>query len=143
MWYDALQIARYIITKCSLAEKPVSNLKLQKMLYFLWVDFYKETGRKLFLDDICAWQLGPVVPEVYYAYCSYAGRPIYTQYVSEIIDNDEKILDNLLDKYIDVSANELVSKTHEPGTAWDTVFNGGTGNREVIPFTLIIAKEVE
>lgn len=142
MWYDALQVARYVITRCFEAGKPVSNLKLQKMLYFLWVDFYKKKAKKLFLDDICAWQLGPVIPDVYYEYCSYAGRPIFARYESEINACDEKILDELIEKYVNISATELVAKTHELGTAWDEIYRNGLGNREVIPFSLIIAKEV-
>ena len=142
MWYDALDVAKYIITQCSAAGKPVSNLKLQKMLYFLWVDFYKRTQRALFFDDICAWQLGPVIPDVYYQYCSYAGRPIFASYSSEIREDDEKILDDLIECYIDTPASVLVSRTHAPGTAWDEIFKDGLGNRDVIPFSLIIDKEV-
>ena len=80
MWYDALDVAKYIITRCYEQGNPISNLKLQKILYFLWADFYRETRRYLFFDDICAWQLGPVVPKVYYEYCPHAGRPIFNIY---------------------------------------------------------------
>lgn len=62
MWYDAAEVAKFIITECFKSNIAISNLKLQKMLYFLWVDFFKKTGRRLFMDDFCAWQLGPVVP---------------------------------------------------------------------------------
>jgi len=143
MWYSALDVARYVITVCSEAGKPIGNLKLQKMLYFLWVDFYRKTGRFLYLDDICAWQLGPVVPEVYYQYCSYGGRPIYAQYVSAIESADEDILNAIINQYIDVPAHELVDRTHEQGTAWDSIYKNGIGNRNPIPFSVIIAKEVE
>ena len=68
-------MAKYIISRCSELRNPVSNLKLQKMLYFIWIEFYKHTGRMLFLDDICAWQLGPAVPIVYYEFCQYPENP--------------------------------------------------------------------
>ena len=142
MWYSAMEIARYIITKCFNLGQPVSNLKLQKMLYYLWVDFYKKTGRKLFFDNICAWQLGPVVPDVYYEYCSYAGRPILGEYATGLACEDEKILDSIISDYIDIPANVLVGKTHAHGTAWDSVYRNGEGNRKIIPFDLIIKKEV-
>lgn len=57
MLYSALEIARYIITECTHRQKPLSNLKLQKILYFIWVDFFRISGRFIFYDDICAWQL--------------------------------------------------------------------------------------
>ena len=142
MWYSALEVARYVITKCSEAGKPVSNLKLQKMLYFLWVDFYKKTGRTLFYDDICAWQFGPVVPDVYFEYCSYAGRPINARYnTSEINPNDKKVLDMAISKYAKIPANILVNTTHAVGSAWDSTYKNGLGNRRTIPFDLIKAKE--
>ncbi len=71
--YPAQYVADYTISYCTRAKKPISNLKLQKMLYFLWVDYYKKTKCELYLDDICAWKLGPVVPNVYYNFCLYAG----------------------------------------------------------------------
>lgn len=142
MWYDAMEIARYIITQCFNLGKPVSNLKLQKMLYFLWVDFYKRTGRMLFCDGICAWQLGPVVPEVYYEYCSYAGKPICGVYATGLEPEDAKVLDTIISEYIDIPANVLVGRTHAPGTAWDIIYQNGAGNRNIIPFDLIIKKEV-
>lgn len=141
MWYSANEIARYVITKCFSLGQPVSNLKLQKMLYFIWVDFYKETGRMLFCDNICAWQLGPVVPEVYYEYCSHAGRPILRSYATEIKPEDENTLNSIISDYINVPANVLVDRTHEHGTAWDSVYRDGKGNRNIIPFDLIIKKE--
>lgn len=142
MWYNANEIARYMITECFKRNILVSNLKLQKMLYFVWVDFYKKTGRKLFLDEFCAWQLGPVIPTVYYEYCSYAGRPIAEYYNTNISSSDEALLNNIIMRYANVSANKLVSITHEKGSAWDTVYKDGKGNRNVIPFDLIIKKEV-
>lgn len=142
MLYSALEIARYVITECTRRQKPLSNLKLQKILYFIWIDYFRVSGRFIFSDDICAWRLGPVVPIVYYEYCSYAGRPICNVYQTMVSEDDQQILNSILDSYIDVSASALVDRTHQNGTAWDCVYRDGDGNREVIPFPLIIRKEV-
>lgn len=32
---DAMEVARYVVSKCATDEVPVSNLQLQKILYFL------------------------------------------------------------------------------------------------------------
>lgn len=69
-----------IVSYCSNKKQPISNLKLQKILYYAWIDYYKRTGNALFLNDICAWQLGPVIPDVYYEFCSYAGTPIFESF---------------------------------------------------------------
>lgn len=137
MWYNVLEVAKYIISRCSELGNPVSNLKLQKMLYFVWIEFYKRTGRTLFFDDICAWQLGPVIPTVYYEFCQYAGQPIFAFYSTEINKEDKFMLDEIIDEFINVPAHELVQRTHRKGTAWDEVYQNGAGNRKVIPYSLI------
>lgn len=140
--YSALDIAKYIISYCSKKDNPVSNLKLQKLLYFLWVDYYKETKSKLFDDYICAWQLGPVVPEVYYEFCSYAGIPINKTFDCNVEDLKQKnILETIIEKYIDTSAYSLVEKTHQEGTPWSIIYNNGSGSKEIIPFELILKLE--
>lgn len=137
MTYNAVEVAKYVVTYCNNKSKPISNLKLQKLMYYAWIDFYKETGIPLFIDDICAWQLGPVVPEVYYEFCTYAGAPITQEYNIKISSTDAGILNSIIEKYINISASTLVSRTHVKGGAWDLVFKDGAGMRSVIPFSLI------
>lgn len=135
--YTAADVAKYIVSYSTEQGKPISNLKLQKMLYYLWVDYYRLTGRELYADDICAWQFGPVVPEVYYEFCSYAGTPISKRFISPIGANDELILNEIINRYLAKAAHTLVDMTHKQGSPWNTVYQDGGGIREVIPFELI------
>lgn len=48
MAYCAADVAKYIISYCSANKSPVTNLKLQKMLYFVWIDYYTFTKAQLF-----------------------------------------------------------------------------------------------
>lgn len=114
---------------------------MQKVLYFTWVEFYHKTKRTLFWDSICAWQFGPVVPEVYYEYCAYGGRPINIRCETEIREEDQGVLNEVIEMYVGIPVNVLVNRTHQKGTAWDIVYSGGAGNRKVIPFDLIKQKE--
>lgn len=136
--YRAIDIANFIIDTCTRMGTPVSNLRLQKLLYFAWVDYYDETKLYLFEDNMQAWQLGPVVPEVYYEYCAYGGKPInllfeFLPSLAEIKDTLVKIIK----KYILVPVSTLVARTHMPDTAWFRIYDGGRGNKDVIPFWLI------
>ncbi|MCM1047386.1 MAG: DUF4065 domain-containing protein [Clostridiales bacterium] len=136
--YRAMDIANFIIDTCTRMNKPVSNLRLQKLLYFAWVDYYRETNMYLFEDNMQAWQLGPVVPEVYYEYCAYGGKPINLLFEFCTSINDIKdILIKIIERYILVPVSELVNRTHQPDTAWFAIYNNGLGNRNVIPFWLI------
>lgn len=142
MTYTAIDVAKYIIMYCHKHKRPVSNLKLQKVLYYAWIEYYKETQSELYLDEICAWQLGPVVTNVYYEFCFYAGTPIPNDNYNVCLEkDDETILDRILDKYVSIPASVLVDRTHRRGMPWDIVFQNGLGNRDVIPFSLIKEKE--
>lgn len=141
MAYNALDISKYIVSYCTAKGTPISNLKLQKMLYYTWIEYYKKTKKILFYNPICAWQLGPVVPDSYYEFCAYAGIPITKQYSIEIDYNDVDIMNSILDDYIPITASTLVKRSHEGGKPWDIIYQNGSGNRKVIPFDLIILKE--
>lgn len=141
MAYPATTIAEYLLHYCTSIKRPISNLKLQKMLYFLWVDYYKATGRYLYHDEVCAWQLGPVVPSVYYEYSSYAGQAIEVTDSPEIGENDRPVIDNVIEKYLNISASTLVNRTHEEGRPWSQIYKNGVGLRQTIPFPLIIRLE--
>ena len=63
-----LQIANLLLQKAkdeSCGEELMTNLKLQKMLYYEQGFHLAYFGTPLFDDDIEAWQYGPVVPFVY------------------------------------------------------------------------------
>lgn len=51
--YSAIEIAKYVITYCMLMNTPVSNLQLQKILYYLQV-YYLKQGYSLFREEIAA-----------------------------------------------------------------------------------------
>ena len=80
MSYNAIDLARYIISKCSKEQCPISNLQLQKILYYIQVEWLSKNNEPLFNNDICAWQFGPVVPDVYYLYNGYGASKILSQY---------------------------------------------------------------
>lgn len=144
MSFQVMDVAKYIINYCTEQGKPVSNLKLQKMLYYLWIDYYKNTSEYLFDEDICAWPFGPVVPSVYFEYCSYAGAPITKKYsdLDDIFNSDISLeINNIINKYIDFTPNQLVNKSHKSNLPWDKIYNQQRGYKEIIPFDLIIQLE--
>lgn len=73
----AIDVVRFLVQHYIDAKRSITNMKSQKLLYHAWIEFYKShDGKHLFEDDIYAWKLGPVVPEVYYEYRIYAAMPI-------------------------------------------------------------------
>lgn len=134
----AMEMARYIIDKCTREEKPVSNLQLQKILYYLQKTFLKNNN-ELFEDDFVAWQFGPVVEEVYYEYCSFGSMPIRRVYIVNI-DINPRIINPIIEKKRSLDPWEMVAETHKKNGAWYMTYLGGKGNGRIIDKSLIAEK---
>lgn len=137
--YKALDLAKYIVAKCIDDRCPISNLQLQKILYYIQKEFLIKTDTPAFGDAIEAWQFGPVVPNVYYDYCSFGSMPIsWAIYESELNSyDDEKIIDTIIEQKRSLHPWNLVADTHKPNGAWDQIYKNGVGNHEEIPIELI------
>lgn len=134
--YSALYLAKYIIDKCAKDEYPISNLQLQKILYNLQKELLKK-GTVLIYNDFQAWAYGPVVPEVYFEFCSYGSMCIDEKYDVKIENQIKHIIDPIIENLRKDEPWELVKQTHFKGGAWDTVYQNGSGNKSVIPLELI------
>lgn len=126
--YCALDVAKYIVTKHDF----ISNLGLQKLLYFIQAEFLISTGNPCFDDPIEAWAFGPVVPAVYEKYKIYGGGSIYdfekdndTKYL--ILNNDKKIIDDVVNQLSPYPAAVLTDVTlHQ--TPWIQSYQKGKQN---------------
>lgn len=135
--YDALTIAKYIVTKCVQDGCPVSNLQLQKILYFVQLDSLKRTKAPAFSDDIEAWKFGPVVPDVYYHFCGFGALPILATYEVDSHLASNGFMNRVVEEKRAMDPWDLVEEAHEPGKPWAIIFKGGEGNHAVIPNDLI------
>jgi uncharacterized phage-associated protein len=133
---SALTVAKYIINKCTEDKCPVSNLQLQKILYYIQKEFLQQ-GANAFSEEIEAWQFGPVVPEVYRQYCGFGALPIRMKYLVCIESNSKNIMNPIIEKKRILNPWDLVDDTHSPGKAWDLTFKGGLGDHQIIPKELI------
>jgi uncharacterized phage-associated protein len=68
--YAALTIAKWFIAWAEAEGEELSNLKLQKLLYYAQGHHLAERHQPLFTEQIQAWSHGPVVPQVYHEYKS-------------------------------------------------------------------------
>lgn len=118
MTYSALDVAKYVINHEHSMNREISNLRLQKLLYFVQAKVLMETGEPCFEDEMQAWDFGPVVPSVYYKYKIYGSMDIGTKEVEPNIEN--KILgfiSAILDFCRDYPTYQLVEITHQQ-TPW-------------------------
>ena len=133
MSYKVIDVCRHVINYSNEQDYGVSNLKLQKLLYFIQAYFLtnKKDNTPCFDEKIEAWDFGPVVPEAYRQYKQYGSGDIPTiksyilfdaddiwnskrvGFTDNIIkDEDKSLIDKVIDKFADYSATDLVSLTH-------------------------------
>lgn len=145
--YTAKQVAEFMVNYAYNKGEPISNLQLQKYLYYLWIRYYRENREYLFSDTFGAWQFGPVISDIYYQFCSYGGYPITKKFdIVNICSEDEKFIKKFVEDYDLKTPYELVEMSHHSDGAWDIIFNGGgesAGNHKQIPYELIISNECE
>ncbi len=111
---SAYQVAQYIIGFSHEHGDPISNLKLQKLLYYAQAWHLALYDAPLFGDPIEAWVHGPVVPSVYGEYKMWSWRPIDVEPEEEDFDSQARDhLDEVMDVYAGLSAYDLEKLTHQ------------------------------
>lgn len=135
--YKAIDLANYIVDKCIKDNTPITNLQLQRILYFIQKDFLKK-GSLAFSDDIEAWKCGPVVPNVYFYFCGFGAMPI--QISRDAVPNlstDKNIINSIVEAKRSLAPWEAVKETREITGAWSKVYDNGKGSQRIIPAGLI------
>ena len=116
----AHQIAKYFLALQELGSEDVSNLKLQKLIYYAQGYHLGLYRHPLFADTIEAWEHGPVVPEVYRFYKKHGSAPIP-------IPDDIDFSDDVYKTVGQFSAWRLREMTHEE-PPWKEARDTGISN---------------
>ena len=134
---NALDTAGYLIELANdTPEHDLTNLKLQKLLYYAQGKYLAQTGHPLFDEKIEAWKYGPVIPDVYHVFKSCGSFPV------TVFDVDynamrpsaeeeaflKEIWESLGKKY---SGSYLVQTTHAPGTPWTLTYDEESRSAEI------------
>ena len=137
--YQAGEVARLLIRKFIDNDRYISNLILQKMLFFVQRHSLKQDRSIIFPENFEAWKFGPVVPKVYYDFCHYGSFPLELDPRERLREAPdlESIIDDEFKLWYNKSPFQMVQNTHRPGSAWHLVFDNGRGLRKPIPVSLI------
>jgi len=111
----AIEVAKYFLRKQVGGENEITNMKLQKLLYYGQGFHLALRGKPLFEDEIERWDLGPVVPNVYHYYKNSGGKPIEPPktFDASLYPGDTgKLLDDVYKVYGQFSAWRLSDMTH-------------------------------
>lgn len=125
--YSASDIAKWFLYYNNLMMQEfdgdyISNLKLQKLLYYAQGSFLAIKNEELFADPILAWAHGPVVESVYREYKIFKSNGITCEIgykVGDIDGSDEELLIKVYNVFAKYSALGLRSMTHQE-SPWRT-----------------------
>lgn len=136
--YDGRAIANFVLDSCDSRGRRITNLSLQKIVYFCHVWSLIHLGRPLIRHKFEAWEFGPVMPYLYREFRNYdraaiVGRareidPANGKYrtVQYSFDPDtESLLHSITEFYSRMRAGDLVELSHAEGGPWHKVWNHG------------------
>lgn len=102
----------------------LTNLKLNKLVYYAQVESIRENGSPLFDDAVEAWQYGPVEPAVYREFKRFGRSAVRPEPSARpVLGRAADIVDRVAATYGRLSAFDLVSFSHRPGSAWSIVYD--------------------
>ena len=131
---NAEQVASYFIgLQDDNAGDLISNLKLQKLLYYAQGLYLAMHEMPLFPESIEAWTYGPVVPSVYHTFKNHGASPIPYDSIQCTPIGNEDIKDFLSEIYTvfgQYSAWKLRDMTHQEKPYLDMQERGGEISHE-------------
>lgn len=136
--YSASYVAKWFLNynRLIMSESDadlISNLKLQKLLYYAQGCFLAYFDRPLFNEPIVAWEHGPVVESVYQEYKANRANGIVfdDDFNSEFNNEEESLLEEVYNTFAKYSAWGLRNMTHQE-TPWLNTQQSDVIDNEVI-----------
>lgn len=118
-------LAEYILAT---SHCDINNLRLQKHLYLVTLDFYHRYRKWLVEEDFVVHQYGPTIESVYMHYKPYGSRDIDIDYDVELlgVGSEEKYdIDISIDRLADMRSWEIIETVHKSDGAWKRARNEG------------------
>ena len=129
--YSANEISRYIVSYEWEHKRIVNNLRVQRLLYFIQMNFLGEKQTPCFREDIEAWSCGPIVHSIYQKYTYYGMAlipPAEGRLSPRILDEDKALINEVLEMGSNYSSSNLLDLICTGPTAWRKTYQEGQRN---------------
>ena len=125
MVMKANQISNYIISLAqNNPEENLTNMKLQKILYYLQGFHLALFNEVLFEEEIEAWKYGPVISKEYYTFKVYGNNSIIVPETNHsfdyLSDKQKKFINKVYGYFRQFSPVKMMELTHEESPWLDT-----------------------
>lgn len=130
---NVLSLSNHIISRFEEKNQIITNLKLQKILYYVQGYFFRKFDKEAFPEEIYCWQYGPVVPIAYYEYNIFGSKPLTSVngYAIELTLEESEVIEKIIAKCQKIASSSLVDKTHSE-TPWKNAFSGQIITKQAI-----------
>jgi len=107
----------------------ITNLRLNKLLFFAQAFSLSRYDEPLFSDEIEAWDMGPVIPRIYHNYKGFRNNVIEDVAPERNIfsDRDFMILLDVFSLAKPMSTSKLVDISHATDAPWEKVYKKNKG----------------
>jgi len=107
-------VANFFLSLGNETGEVITNLKLQKLVYYAQAWYLANFKVSLFEEDFQAWVHGPVIPELYHEYKNFGYSPILTDIKPKNIGATiNSFLTEVAKIYMPYGAFELEAMTHK------------------------------
>ena len=129
---DIIENSKFIIKYFNDNDKEVTNLMLEKLLYFLEAIYMSITNdNKLYEEEFYAWEFGPVNKIIYKEYKEFGKYPIDIATRNLIInENNKQYIEILFKLFKDYKPFDLVTLSHSEGSPWKEISDKYDGEIE-------------
>ena len=110
-------VARYFLYRATQDGDLITNLKMQKLVYYAYAWTLVKNGQQLFDEPIQAWPNGPVVPSLYRQLKQYGYSPIDEEFIDA--ESEEELLARFPPDVLETLA--AVYETYGPQSAFQLV----------------------
>ncbi|CCW41047.1 hypothetical protein JavanS54_0007 [Streptococcus satellite phage Javan54] len=131
-------LADHIISVAQNNHTSISNLQLQKVMYFVLKEaikeelFTKEELKDIYSEPFLVWAYGPVVESQYNRFKGFGSSPIIGTFKKNV---NLDVLNSLILKYLEMNIFDLVNQSHEV-VFWKQNKNEINGFRSNIQYKL-------
>ena len=143
------QAANEMIAMSLRNQEPLTNMQIQKLVYFSHGWFLYNEDSSLTIDSPEAWDFGPVY-RLLWNRLQYAGNYPITQQIPDSLllpyegatteqlgEPAKELIQRVCSFYGELSGSRLSMLTHRTGTPWRKIFRDGEGRNDPIPSKMI------
>src|SRR5699024_1477054 len=111
------ELADHVIAVANENTEPISNLHLQKIMFFIFGRMVSINGRedevvlKTYDQHFRRWSYGPVVENIYFNYNHFGGRPILNEHAKRMVEYDQ--FNDDIKHLLKMDPFQLVELTHK------------------------------